>query len=154
MSHSNIEMYNNTIKGHKTLGIAINSWLFTGLPYKSEEFDPFATNIHIHDNVIEGAEGSTDVTTDFGKLITQVLDNTAYDIIIDGIFKPGSAQENGAPSSYCFSNNGDISFVNLNAAMGKGMEDIGKYIDHDLARFDCTLPVFDTASHDDWLASN
>ena len=154
MSHSNIEMYNNTIKGHKTLGIAINSWLFTGIPYKANEFDPFATNIHIHDNVIEGVEGNTDVTTDFGKLITQVLDNTAYDIIIDGIFKPGSAQENGAPSSYCFSNNGNISFVNLNAAMGKGMEEIGKYVDHDLAKFNCTLPVFDTASHDDWLASN
>jgi len=73
MSHSNIEVYNNVIKDHKTLGIAINSWLFTQTPYKNEEFDPYATNIHIHDNEITGTQGPVDQTSEYGQLMTAML---------------------------------------------------------------------------------
>jgi parallel beta-helix repeat protein len=146
MSHSNIEAYNNTIRGHKTLGIAVNSWLFTGQPYKDQNFDPFATNINVHDNVIEGTSGPADITTDYGKLIHATLDGKAYDFIIDGIFKPGE------DPSYCFKNNGEVSFVNLNAGMGADPESIRKNLNHDMSSFDCDLPNFDTSDHDAWLA--
>ena len=148
MSHSNIEAYNNIIKGHKTLGIAVNSWLFTGVPFESEEFDPYCTNIHLHDNEISGQQGPADNTTEYGQLITAALGGKAYDILMDGILKPGE------PMSYCFSNNGDISFVNLNAGLGAGPEAIMQNMDHDLEKFNCTLPNFDTSDHDAWLASN
>jgi len=148
MSHSNIEAYNNTIKGHKTLGIAVNSWLFTGVPFESEEFDPYSTNIHLHDNIITGTQGPADNTTEYGQLFTMALGGQAYDLVTDGIFKPGE------PLSYCFTNNGDnISFVNLNAGMGASPEDIVKNMDNDLDRFNCELPDFDTSEHDDWLAA-
>ncbi|MBT8221337.1 MAG: right-handed parallel beta-helix repeat-containing protein [Bacteroidia bacterium] len=148
MSHSNIEAYNNTIKGHKTLGVAVNSWLFTGVPFESAEFDPFCTNIYLHDNVITGTEGPTDNTTEYGNLVSTILEGRAYDLIIDGIFKPGE------PMSYCFKNNGDISFVNLNAGMGPEPEQIMKNMDHDLEKFNCDLPDFDTSSHDKWLVAS
>lgn len=147
MSHSNIEAHDNTIRGHKTLGIAVNSWLFTGQPYESEKFDPFATNINVHDNVIEGTAGPADISTDYGKLIHAALDGKAYDFVIDGIFKPGEAP------SYCFKNNGDVSFVNLNAGLGADPVSIRKNLNHDISIFDCELPNFDTSDHDAWLAA-
>ena len=148
MSHSNIEVFNNTYIGHKTFGIAVNSWLFTGIPFESEEFDPYCTNIEIHDNVFKGTQGPCDTTTDNGKLLTAVLGGKAYDIVIDGIFKPGE------PMSYCFKNNGEITFANLNAGMGADPESIMKNISYDIEPFNCDLNDFDTSQHDDWLAVN
>lgn len=146
MSHKNIEVYNNKIIGHKTLGIAVNSWLFTGVPYESEDFDPYCSNINIHNNEITGTQGPADMTTDFGKLITAVMDGKAYDIVIDGIFKPGE------PMSYCFSNNGEISFINLNAAKGMEPEDMIKNQDHDLEMFNCDGAMVNTDGHNTWLS--
>lgn len=148
MSHSNIEVYNNTYIGHKTFGLAVNSWLFTGIPFESEEFDPFCTNIEVHDNVFKGTQGPCDNTTENGKVLTAVLGGKAYDIIIDGIFKPGE------PHSYCFKNNGDVTFANLNAGMGPDPESIMKNLSHDIEPFNCDLIDFDTSEHDDWLAIN
>jgi parallel beta-helix repeat protein len=155
MSHSNIEAYNNTIKNHKTLGIAINSWLFTGVPYKSENFDPFCTNINIHDNIISGNVGPSDTSSEYGKLISLISGGKPVDIITDGIFKPSTLDENGMPKGYCFKNNGDeISFLNLNASMGDSPEAILKNKSSDLSIFDCSLPEFDTSEHDKWLVVN
>ncbi len=152
MSHSNIEMHDNTITNHKTLGVAINSWLFTGVPYKSEEFDPFCSNISIHDNVIVSAKGPADTSTEYGQLLTAVLGGQAVDIVTDGIFKPTSVNEAGAPTGYCFRNNGDVSFVNLNAHLGASPEEIVKNMDTDMSKFDCDMPNFDTSEHNSWLA--
>lgn len=153
MSHSNIEAHHNTITNHKTLGIAVNSWLFTGVPFKSEKFDPFCSNINLHDNVISGNVGPSDSTSDYGQLFTAVLGGEPVDIITDGIFKPSSMDENGKPMGYCFKNNGaDIKFVNLNAGMGAAPEDIAKNMNTDISLFDCDLQSFDTSEHDKWLA--
>jgi len=147
MSHSNIEIYGNTIKGHKTVGVMVNSWMITGQSFKSEEFDPYATNIYIHDNKFEGNEGKTDLTTDSGKLIAGSFGDETFDIMIDGIFKPGE------PMSYCFQDNGDVNFVNLNAHLGISPEAIKKNANRDMTDYDCTLPDFDTSDHNSWLAS-
>ncbi len=146
MSHSNIEVRNNTYRGHKTFGVSVNSWLITGVPFKSEEFDPFSTNIDIHDNVFEGTAGEVDQTTDNGKLLHAALGGIPVDIVIDGIFKPGE------PQSYCFKNNGDVTFANLNAGMGAEPEMIIKNISRDMSPFDCERVEFDTSDHDKWLA--
>lgn len=152
MAHSNIEVRNNTIKNHKTSGIAITSWLFTGTPFKSKDYDPYCTNINIHDNVITGTKGPADTTSDYGKLLTGVFQGQAFDIVIDGIFKPSTLDENGNPTGICFKNNGDISFVNLNAGKGATPADIAKNHNQDLSLFNCDLQGFDTKEHDKWLA--
>lgn len=146
MAHSNIEAYDNIIEGHKTLGIAVNSWLFTGTPYKSEEFDPYSYNINIHDNKITGTQGPADESTDYGQLIKHALGGQAYDIVIDGIFKPDE------PMSYCFKNNGDVSFVNLNAHLGPDPALIAKNKTHDIASFNCDLDGLDTSTLEGLLA--
>lgn len=155
MSHSNIEAHDNIIKNHKTLGVAVNSWLFTGIPFKSEDFDPFCTNINLHDNEISGNEGPTDMTTDYGKLLTAIHQGKPVDILTDGIFKPTSMDESGNPKGYCFKNNGEnLVFLNLNAGKGASPEEIIKNMDSDMSKFDCSLPDFDTSDHDKWLAIN
>lgn len=153
MAHSNIEMHDNVIKNHKTLGVAVNSWLFTGLPYESENYDPFCSNIHIHDNEISENVGPPDNTTDYGKLLTAVLGGKSVDIVTDGIFKPGSMDDNGQLAGYCIHNNGAVRFVNLNAGMGAEPEAIAQNMNTDMSIFDCELPEFDTSEHDQWLAS-
>lgn len=153
MSHSNIEAHDNTIKNHKTLGVAVNSWLFTGVPFESEAFDPYCTNISLHDNVISDNVGPIDTTTEYGLLLTAVLDGQPADIVTDGIFKPSTVNEHGLPQGYCFKNNGEnIRFINLNAGLGASPEAMMQNKTTDLSPFDCELQEFDTSEHDEWLA--
>lgn len=153
MAHSNIEMHDNVIKNHKTLGIAVNSWLFTELPFESKEYDPFCSNIHIYDNEISGNVGPPDATTDYGKLLTAVLGGQSVDIVTDGIFKPTATDEDGRPTGYCIRNNGEVKFVNLQVGLGAAPEAIAKNMNTDMSLFDCELPNFDTSEHDQWLAT-
>jgi len=153
MSHSNIEAHDNIIKGHNTIGIAINSWLFTGVPYESEAFDPFCTNINVHDNIIENGDGPVDVTSDYGQLLTAVAGGKNFEIALDGIYKPGTETTDGRPTTYCLRNNGTPTFINLNVHLGNAPEQIAQNLDHDLERWNCILPDFDTEDHDDWLTS-
>lgn len=153
MSHSNIEMYNNVIKGHKTLGIAVNSWLFTGVPFESADFDPYSTNIYIHDNQITETRGPADNTTEYGQLLTAVFGDKVFDLVTDGIFKPSTINAEGVPTGICFAGNGDISFVNLQVGLGASPDDIAKNATYDQSPFNCSLPAFDTSDHDAWLAN-
>lgn len=155
MAHSNIEAHRNTIRNHKTLGIALNSWLFTGLPFSSEEFDPFSSNIYLHDNEISGNTGPTDMSTEFGQLISILAQGTPVDLITDGIFKPTAVDAAGNPQGYCFVNNGEsIRFLNLNAGLGASPGEMMLNQSTDLSPFDCTLPEFDTSEHDRWLEAD
>ena len=154
MSHYNIEAYNNKIKNNKTLGVTVNSWYFTGVPFKSKDYDPFSTSINIHDNKISGNEGPMDTATEFGQLLQAVLNDEPADLVVDGIFLPDSDENMANPIEYCFRNNGtDIKFVNLHAGKGQSPAEIMKNMSTDIAAFDCELSEFDTSDHNVWLAS-
>ncbi len=154
MSHSNIEAYNNKIIGHNTLGVAVNSWYFTGLPFESEDFDPYCSNIHVHDNIITPGNGPVDMSSDLGQLLSFLRSGTPVDILTDGIFNPVISDNSLSPGNYCFRNNGEVSFLNLNAHLGISPEAIMKNKDNDMSRFDCSLSTFDTTDHDQWLTAN
>jgi parallel beta-helix repeat protein len=154
MAHREIEVYKNTIKGHKTLGLCMNSWLFTGRPFESKEYDPFCSAIHVHDNTFEGNTGEVDTSTDFGKLMAAVTQGKTVDIAMDGIFNPASLGDKGVPTgdaAFCFKNNGNVSFVNFNAGKGSKPEEIAKNLSTDITPFDCSLKGVDITGHDAWL---
>ena len=154
MAHRDIEVYNNVIRGHKTQGIGILSWLFTERPFESPEYDPFCSGLNIYDNTIENQQGPADTTTDFGKLFSAVFGGEAIDIVIDGIFNPEMIGENGLPSGdrgLCIRNNGEVSFANLNAAMGAAPEDMIKNKTTDMSGFNCELQALEVSGHDVWL---
>ncbi len=156
MAHTEIEVYNNVIKNHKTVGLGILSWLFTARPFESENYDPFCSAISIHDNKFIENKGETDQSTDFGKLITALTQGQTVDIVMDGIYHPGSVNAEGIPSGekgICLSNNGAVSFLNFNAGKGSEIEEMAQNMDIDMSLFDCSLQEFDVTGHDAWLAS-
>lgn len=152
MASTQVELYNNTITNHKSVGIAINTWLFTGLPFESQEYDPFNSFISIYDNTITGTQGPPDMTTDLGKLFTAVFEGESFDITVDGIYRPDQVDDNGMPTGICIKNNGDVSFANLNAGMGGTPEAIKQHVNHDMSIFDCTNPSLELGSYDNWIA--
>ena len=152
MASTQVELHNNTISNHKSVGIAVNTWLFTGLPFESKEYDPFNSYISIYDNTITGTQGPPDMTTDLGKLFTAVFKGESFDITVDGIYRPDQLDEHGRPIGICIKNNGDVSFANLNAGMGGTPEAIMKNVNHDMSLFNCTNPNLELGSYDDWIA--
>lgn len=152
MAHREIEAYKNVIRGHHTAAISVSTWLFTGQPFKSEEFNPYSEAIYVHDNVLENNKGAMDTSTDFGKLLTAVAGGQTVGIAIDGIFNPATAGKEG--EGICFKNNGDVTFLNMNAGMGGTPNDIMKNKSSDITPFDCSLQAMDLSGHDKWLAVN
>lgn len=159
MAHRDVEIYNNKITGHNTASIASNSWLLTGKPFKSAEYDPFCHGLNVYDNQIILGTGSSDTTTDFGKLFTAVTQGKPIGIAYDGVVNPAHLDAKGALTgehTICLRNNGEIPFVNLNAgqAMGEAgldMEKLAKVISMDIAPFNCEKATIDLKGHDDWL---
>ena len=153
MASTQVEVYDNTIANHKSVGIAVNTWLFTGLPFESDEYDPYNSYISIYDNTITGTQGPPDMTTDLGKLYTAIFGGESYDITVDGIYRPDLVDEDGKPTDICISNNGDVSFANLNAGMGGTPEAIMQNVSYDPSLFDCTIPTLDLGEYDRWIAA-
>ena len=159
MAHRDIEINNNTIKGHNTISIAINSWQFTGRTFKSEDYDPFCHALNIYDNTVEMGTGATDVTTDFGKLFTALSGGKPVGIAYDGVVNPAHFNEDGSMKEehkICFRNNSNIPFMNLNAykAMGKDgldMAKLAKAIETDGSAFDCEKGTITLKDLDKWL---
>ena len=160
MAHKRVDVFNNTIKDHNTVSVAINSWHFTGRPFKSTDYDPFYHGLNIYDNKIEMGSGSADNSTEFGRLLSSISQGQPLGFVMDGIFNPEYFESDGQlKSSYaiCFSNNGEIPFINLNA--GQAMTDEGKLdpsklskvISTDGSLFNCEHSKIELTGHDDWL---
>ncbi len=152
MAHTQVELHNNTISNHKSVGIAINTWLLTGLPFESKDYDPYNSYVSVHDNTITGTQGPPDMTTDMGKLFNAIFDGKSYDITVDGIYRPDQLNDDGSPTGLCIRNNGEASFANLNAGMGATPAAIRQNVSHDLSMFDCENPALELGNYDDWIA--
>jgi len=139
VAHRDLEIFDNEITGHKTLGLGIISYLFTRRPFDVKNgFEPFYYNVNVHDNVFERSDDIADQTTEFGQMISALFGGKPQDILIDGIFNPDT--NTGSP--ICFQNNGeDIRFTNLNAGLAEGVEGMLQTMDHNLPAFECALPA-------------
>lgn len=133
MAHKDVDIYNNKISGHNTVSFALNSWMFTGRPFKSPEYDAFCHDIYIYDNDVTMGTGVADTTTDFGKLFAALGQGKPLGIAIDGILNPEHLTAEGSlkpEHKICFNNNGDLPFTVLDApsAMTETGFDMGKLI--------------------------
>lgn len=139
VAHKDLEIFNNEITGHKTLGLGIISYQFTRRPFDvTNGFEPFYYNVYVHDNVFERSDDIADQTTEFGQMISDLFGGQPQDILIDGIFNPDS--NTGQP--VCFENNGEgLRFANLNVAQAEGVEGMLKTMDQNMAAFECSLPA-------------
>ncbi len=153
MAHTQMDVFENTIEGHNTLGMGIVSWLFTGKPFKSKKYMPFCSAINVYNNTFKAGSAPSDTTTDFGRLLTGLFQGYR-DVITDGIFNPGNLDDQGKinpEKRICIRNNGDISFVNLNAHQGGEPQQMAANMNIDADAFDCELESVDISGHDDWI---
>lgn len=138
VAHRDLEIFENQVIGHKTVGMGIISYLFTQRPFDTKNgFEPFYYRVNVYNNAFKRKmDGVTDQTTEFGQMITALFEGQPQDILIDGIFNPGIEDP-----AVCFKNNGtDLRFTNLNAAKAEGIEGMMQSMDHEEAAFDCSMP--------------
>jgi len=140
MATDSVDVFNNRITNNKTVGIACVSYYMTGKKLNDTTYGPYCTTINIHDNKFERKLGVPDLSTDLGKLLTATFKGS-IDIFVDGSADPKIRDKDGQlpeGKKICIRNNGDVKFGNLNAWKTHGREDIMKYKDDDISKFDCT----------------
>jgi parallel beta-helix repeat protein len=91
MANDQVEVFQNTIEQNQTAGLAIISYMMTGLPIKDEKYDPFCESIHIHDNRFisnGGVPGGN-----LGALLGALVGTPLPDILYDGVANPAKLVE-------------------------------------------------------------
>ncbi len=140
VAHRDVEIFENEILDHNTLGLGVISYLFTQRPYSTTNgFDPFYQGVNIHHNTFLAGEGPMDSTTEYGQLLSALYQGVPQDILIDGIFNPESSEP-----PICFSDNGDdLKTSNLNAHLANDVAGWIKNMDRDLSDYQCDMPAIE-----------
>jgi len=131
LAAKNVEVYNNEITNHKTLGVGITSFHITERKWKDQRYEPFTSDISVHDNTITRKTAIPDVTKRFGQMVNMLFPGKPQDILYDGILKDGLTGKN--PMNICVKNNKaeDLRFANIDAA--NDFENVKS----DLSVYDC-----------------
>jgi parallel beta-helix repeat protein len=127
-----IEMYDNVIKDNRTVGVAVVSYELVAALNKEEVeqegsiggvqtvdnrykedsvYNPFPYNVSIHHNRFENSHWFPTLKNDIGKLLITKSFFSPPDILYDGIENPEQTDR-----GICFTENGEITFINLDAA--------------------------------------
>lgn len=133
LATSDVEIFDNQIIGHKTFGASIASYYVAELPIKDQQYDPYPTRIHIHDNVFERKKQMPTLKNKMGVLAWLKFKRDLPDIIYDGI--PNKEQWDGdrMKEAYqiCIHDNNGATFANMDLANN------AKNISRDTSVFDC-----------------
>jgi parallel beta-helix repeat protein len=127
MATNHIDVFKNTIKDNATANVSIVSYLTTGNPMNDPSYDPFTSEIYIHDNTIAG--GGDRPEGRIGRDLGPALGTPLPAILYDGVVDPKKG-----PAKICLQNNGGATFANYDA--GNGFKHIAK----DISQHDCALP--------------
>jgi parallel beta-helix repeat protein len=126
MATHQAELFRNNIHDNNTVNISIISYLSTGNPINDASYDPYVSEVNVHDNQI-GA-GGTNPAGLAADAIAPKFGTPLPGIMWDGIVKTGDPH-------ICIANNGDAKFLNYDA----GGE--FKRASTDLKSHACTLPA-------------
>jgi parallel beta-helix repeat protein len=137
LATNDVEIYNNTISDHRTLGIGVISYnlveameedidadpvnAYGGVRSVTDfrndlNYDPFPGQIHLHDNVYENAAWIPNITSDFGKLFLFKRGFGIPDVVLDGFKSPDYIKDGKLNPYYkiCVDER-DIKFLALDA---------------------------------------
>lgn len=111
-----VEVYNNEILDHKTLGLGITSFHLTERKWKDPRYDPYTSEVNVHDNTFKRKSALPDMSKRFGQMVNLIFPGKPQDILYDGILKDDSTGEN--PMKICIKNNKgeNLRFANIDAA--------------------------------------
>ncbi|MCB0643193.1 MAG: right-handed parallel beta-helix repeat-containing protein, partial [Phaeodactylibacter sp.] len=130
LAAKDVEIYDNEIIGHKTIGTAIASFQIAQKPWNDENYDPYTYNIYLHGNTYERGRALPDRSKDFGKLVNLLFFGKSQDILYDGITPEDKSGAN--PMGICIRETGeDLRFASIDAA--NDFDQVTK----DMAPFDC-----------------
>lgn len=140
LATDSVDIFDNDIIDHKSIGIAIASYQFTQRPINDTAYGPYSSAVYVRNNRISTTKKIVDMSTDMGKMLFATY-RKPMDIIYDGIPDPKYRDENGIlpeGMQICIRNNGEnIKFGNLNAYKANGLTDLLKYSSTDITPFDC-----------------
>jgi parallel beta-helix repeat protein len=90
LATSQVEIFDNKILNHSTVGIAIISYFMTEKKNKDKGYYPYPTSINIHDNLFERKPRRVPMDSRFGQLYRVKLKfgRKIPQIIFDGILDP------------------------------------------------------------------
>ncbi len=112
LANDSIEVFGNSFVDNDTANVMIVSYHITERPFDDPNYDPFPETIHIHDNQFQGGGSKPDSAP---LLALQSATGQAVpDVVWDGTMVPGKT----AAEVLCLENNGELSFVNLDAPNG------------------------------------
>ena len=120
LATNHVEIFENEIVNHKTLGTGIISYFMTEIPIQDKDYDPYPAAIEVHDNTYSREPGKVPAKGRFGKLyrfILKVGKNPPM-IVWDGIKDPQKIDSEGylfPEFTICIRNNKNQSFLNLDA---------------------------------------
>lgn len=129
MATHQAEIFKNAIHDNDTVNVSIISYLSTGNPLNDKTYDPYVSQIDVHDNQI-GA-GGTKPAGLAGEILAPKLGKPLPGIMWDGIV---NAKENPDPR-ICLRGNGDAKYLNYDA----GNE--FKHVSTDIKTRGCELPA-------------
>lgn len=156
LATNDVEIYNNTIDNHNTLGIGVVSYnlvhameseidetqvnAYGGVravtDYRNDKnYDPYPGKIFIRDNTYKNDKWLPNLSTDFGKLLLMKRGTGIPDVVIDGFRGPNYLLDNGEVNPYykiCINESG-IKFLALDA--GNDFKDLTEKIDE----YSCVL---------------
>lgn len=112
LANDSIEVFGNQFTGNASANVIIVSYYITERPFDDPDYDPFPETIHIHDNTFNGGGDNPDSEPLIA--LQSATGQPIPDIVWDGTLVPGS----GAAQILCLEDNGDMSFVNLDAGNG------------------------------------
>ncbi|WP_234736134.1 parallel beta-helix domain-containing protein [Tellurirhabdus bombi] len=132
-----VDVFSNEIRHNNSIGTGIFSYHLIDDSVKDRTYDPYSTDISIHDNVYERAPVPFQGKGKLGRVIRSKFrfGKKMPDIIFDGNVKASAQSE--AELKICIRNNQNASFANLDAA--NDFRDVSQ----DLGPYDCGLPPLD-----------
>jgi hypothetical protein len=144
MANKKVDVFANTIKDNTTFGVAVASYMVTGLEIKDAAYDPFPSKINIHDNVFTGGGNSPDPKSNIGALLAFGLagfpNGKVSSATYDGITDPTKGTGPN-PQELCLRANGAATFANLHLDKIDPNAPDFSVVSFDATPHDCTLPA-------------
>ena len=97
LATSHVDIYENQILNHATLGVGVISYFMTELKNKDREYDPYPTDIQIHNNTFERKDARVPMEGRFGQMyrIKLKFGKQVPHIIFDGILDETKVGKDG-----------------------------------------------------------
>ncbi len=97
LATSNVEVFENQIINHATIGVAIVSYFMTENEIKDKEYDPYPTTVAVHHNTFERKPRRVPMGSRCGKMYRFVLrfGRNVPAVVFDGILNPKKVGPDG-----------------------------------------------------------